>query len=218
MCNGLIMAALVALLVAGAAAPALARQGLYAGVGLGEQSITSGIDGTRTYTAAPNTIEVGKPESGRGLAFTGGFGLNEYVALDLLLNVSGHDTVFDPSGVNHTYKAELSSVLFGVKVGVPLGDVAEVFGRAGLGGYELTYSQANLDAGTAVDDARFSGRGVALGVGAELFFGKLGMQIAYTVHNVDFKTVQSKNFGGSVNPALKPTISAVSLLLTYYLQ
>lgn len=210
----------LAVLLVTAAPRAQARQGLYAGLGLARQTVSSGISGADTYTATPNEIRVGKPLGGSGVAFEGGFGLSDYVALDLLLNATNHDTTFDPGGggAPQTYKATLSSVLFGVRLGVPLGDVAEVFTRAGLGGYELAYQNNNFASGVVADDARFSGRGYALGVGAELFFGQMGLQLSYTRNKADFKTVQSKNFGSSVNPALSPSIGSLALLLTYSLQ
>lgn len=217
--RGLCVAALALLLGLAAAPRAQARQGLYAGLGLARQSLASGISGTETYTAAPSEVRIGKPKSGTGLGFEGGFGFNRYVALELLLAVSGHDTLFDPGGgaALLPYRATFSAVQFGVRLNAPLGDVAEVFTRAGLGGYELAYSGNNIASGAVVDDSRFSGRGYGLGAGVELFLGRVGLQLGYTVNRADFKTVQSKNFGGAVSPALQPTFDTVTLLLTYSL-
>jgi Outer membrane protein beta-barrel domain len=213
----LVTAALAALLIPAGAPPAQARQGLYAGLGIARQGVSAGISGMQApYTSGSNSIEPAKPETGDGIAFTGGFGLNDYVALDLLLNVTHQDATYN-TGTPHTYATDLRSVLFGLKLGVPLGRFGEIFGRAGLGGYELTYGNGNLVGGSPVDDARLSGRGLALGVGAELFFDRLGLQIAYTVHNAEFTSVQSKNFPGSLSPKLSPTLTSASVLLTYYL-
>jgi opacity protein-like surface antigen len=216
---GLALGAALALgLAPGTAPPAQAREGIYAGLGFSGLSFADGLDGTRTIDDGTYEVRVGKPDSANGLTFNGGLGFNDYVALDLLVTVSDHDTVFDPGGSAEPYPATLNSVLLGVRAGMPLGDVAEVFGRIGMGGYELTYSGNNIQLpATSIDGARLSGRGFAWGLGAEVFFERWGLQLAYTVHNVDFDTVVSQNFPGPVSPEIGATLTAVSVVFNYYL-
>jgi len=221
--RGAALATLLGVALAAGGGPALARQGVYAGLGTAKETVTGGFDGGVRYTepSGQNEIRAGKPEPATGLAFNGGFGLNDYVALDLLLNVSRHDSVYDSgSGTPQTYKTTLSAVQLGLKVGAPVGELGGVFGRAGLGGYELAYRANNIRIADqqAADDARFSGRGLAYGVGGEVFFGHWGVQLAYTIQNAEFKTVQSRNFAGDVKPGLSPTMSTLFVLLNYYVQ
>jgi len=203
---------------------ASAREGLFMGLGASQQEVVSGIDGNRAVDndggSPTNEVRMGKPESGRGVAFDAGFGLNDNVALELLLSVTRHNTVFDPNATRQSFDATLSSVLFGVKLGVPLGQAGEVFVRGGLGGYELAYRRNNFDLGTSqvVDDSRFSGRGYSLGVGSELFFGHWGLQLAYNTHKADLGTVQSRGFSGQVMPSIDATLSTLSVLINFYLQ
>ncbi len=78
-------------------------------------------------------------------------------------------------------------MLAGIKLVAPVGDVLELFGRIGLGGYELEYERINFPssnaAAAAVDDARFSGRGGALGIGVEVIFDSWGLEVAYTAQS-----------------------------------
>jgi Outer membrane protein beta-barrel domain len=218
---GLMTALLAAMLAAAATAwapPAQGREGIHASIGYGRQNFSSGLTGVAPITNASNEIHVGEPASGGGIALGGGYGFNEYVSLDMQVTVSGHNTVFDPGGANEPYKATLNAVVFGVKVSTPVGDVGEVFGRAGFGGYELSYSGNNLAGSLPVDDSRFSGRGFAFGVGAELFFQRWGVQLAYTLHKAHFDTITSKTFMGGEGGDLPATISSISLLFNYYLQ
>lgn len=214
---------LAALALAWAPHPAHAREGLYAGVGGGNPSFSDDIQGTEVVPNADGTneVRVGKPESGTGFVFNGGFGFNDYLAVDLLLSYSKHRTVFGPgTPTPQRFDASLRTVIFGAKVGAPLGDVGEVFGRAGISGYELVYESNNFNVpgGTVADDSRLSGSGFAAGAGGELFFGPWGLQLAYTYHDAEFSSVDSLNFTGEVNPGLDTTIQSVSLTLNFYLQ
>ncbi len=216
-------AAVLALLLL-AAPGASARDGVFMGLGASQQNVVSGIDGTRIVqnsdVSPTQEARMGKPESGRGIAFDAGFGLNDIVALELLLSITRHATLFDPNGTRQSFDATLSSVQFGVKLGSPIGQIGEVFVRGGLGGYELDYRRNNFQVpgGQVTDDSRFSGRGYALGVGSELYFGHWGLQLAYNTNKADFATVQSQGFAGPIKPSVSATISTVFLLLNFYLQ
>ena len=203
---------------------ASARDGIYMGLGVSQQDVASGIDGMRTVpnsdVGATQQVRMGKPESGRGIAFDAGFGLNDVVALELLLAVTRHATVFEPNSTRQSFDATLSSVQFGVKLGAPIGDVGEVFVRGGVGGYELAYQRNNFQVsdGQVSDDSRFTGRGYSLGVGSELYFGHWGLQLAYSTSKADLDTVESRGFAGPIKPGVSATISTLILLLNFYLQ
>lgn len=210
---------LAAVLLAVLPAAAQARPGVYLALGAGQQSVTGGLDGDRTVTGPPNQeLRLGKLENGTGLTLNGGFGFNDYVALEVLYSLSRHDAHYALTNADTT--ATVNTAVLGVRAGLPLGDVAEVFGRAGLGGYEVTYHDANvrISDGQVLDDARLSGLGLAAGVGAELFFGKWAVQLAYTVHDTRLSGLDSLNFGTELSPAEHLTLATASVLVTYYLE
>ncbi len=220
--GAVIQACLLAILLAiSAAHAAQAREGIYVTVGAAGQSISGDLERSQRISggAGIGELRVGKPDAGNGFAVGGGFGLSRNLTLDLLLAVTKHDTLFD-EGTDPPLagEAKLTSVLVSVKLVAPVGELLEFFGRVGLGGYELEYEQINFPGDVAVDDARFSGRGGALGIGVEVIFNSWGLEFAYTQHRASLDSVDTLNFPSDFDPSLSIAIDTATVLFTYHFQ
>ncbi len=219
--RAVIQACLLAILLAiSAAHAAQAREGVYFTVGAAGQSISGDLERSQRISGgAGMELRVGKPDAGNGFAVGGGYGLSRNLTLDLLVVVTRHDALFDEgTGAPLSQDATLTAVLAGIKLVAPLGDVLEFFGRIGLGGYELEYEQINFPDGVAVDDARFSGRGGALGIGVEVIFDSWGLEFAYTQHRASLDSVDTLNFPSDFDPSLSIAIDTATVLFTYHFQ
>ncbi len=220
--RAVIQTCLLAILLAiSAAHAAQAREGVYVTVGAAGQSISGDLERLPPISggAGIGELRVGKPDAGNGFAVGGGFGLSRNLTLDLLLAVTKHDTLFD-EGTDPPLagKAKLTSVLVSVKLVAPVGELLEFYGRVGLGGYELEYEQINFPGDVAVDDARFSGRGGALGIGVEVIFDSWGLEFAYTHHRVSLDSVDTLNFPSDFDPSLSIAISTATVSFIYHFQ
>jgi hypothetical protein len=211
------LALAVVLLLLGVS-PARAREGVYIGVGAARQTITGDLERSQRIAGSGSELRAGKAEAGSGFAVGGGYGFNAYVALDLLVSRTRHDTLFEEAGLPALAgEARLTAALFGVRATAPLGEVLELFGRAGVGGYELDYRRANIPgASGAGDDALLTGRGAGLGVGAELILDRVGVELALTRHRVDFESASGANLPQTLATPLSARISTVSLMLNYH--
>lgn len=220
--GAVIQACLLAILLAiSAAHAAQAREGVYFTVGAAGQSISGDLERSQRISggAGIGELRVGKPDAGNGFAVGAGFGLSRNLTLDLLLAVTKHDTLFD-EGTDPPLagQAKLTSVLVSAKLVAPVGELLEFFGRVGLGGYELEYEQINFPDGVAVDDARFSGRGGALGLGVEVIFDSWGLEFAYTRHRASLDSVDTLNFPSDFDPSLSIAIDTATVLFIYHFQ
>ena len=225
--GAVIQACLLAILLGiGAAHAAQAREGIYVTVGAAGQSISGDLERSQRIQRIPGVamsdeLRAGKPDAGNGFAVGGGFGLSRNLTLDLLVVVTRHDALFDEgTGAPLSQEATLTAVLAGIKLVAPLGDVLELFGRIGLGGYELEYDQINFPSsgGAAVDDARFSGRGGALGLGVEVIFDSWGLEFSYTHHRASLDSVDTLNFPSDFDPSLSIAIDTATVLFIYHFQ
>ncbi len=220
--GAVIQACLLAILLAiSAAHAAQAREGVYFSVGAAGQSISGDLESSQRIAggAGIGELRVGKPDAGNGFAVGGGYGLSRNLTLDLLVVVTRHDALFDDgTGAPLSQDATLTAVLAGIKLVAPFGELLEFFGRVGLGGYELEYEQINFSGGVAVDDARFSGRGGALGIGVVVFFDSWGLEFAYTHHRASLNSVDTLNFPSDFDPSLSIAIDTATVLFTYHFQ
>ncbi len=216
--RGVLLAALV---LAGALflPRAQAREGFYFALGPARQSVGGDLSGNTVIANfdGSNEARLGELEAGGGFAFGGGYGFTANVALDLLMTNTLHDAAFGPPGAQTPQEADLTAVLFGARLVLPAADDLELFGRIGLGGYELIYEGANFStaSGLPVDKVRLNGRGFGAGVGAEFLLGNLGFELALTRHALEFDTIDSLNFQPEFSPALAFDITAVTALLTF---
>ncbi len=198
---------------------AAAREGFFLGAGLASQSMSGDIDGDLGFCSEPTcstppVVVPGELDPGGGLGFVIGYGFNENVAIEYLFLTTSHDATHNALP-GETQSAVLASGLLGARLGAPVGDSGEFFGRIGTGGYVLEYEDATLTGGATFSDATFTGSGIGIGVGYEVFFDHAGLEIGYTVHDVTFEELDAGGVTGTIDD-VDVTIGALHVLLVYH--
>jgi hypothetical protein len=155
------LALLAAVLFLISASPVMAKEGFYLGVYMP----TTKISGDATSV-----------DSGSGLGFRAGIGLNRYFAIEGTYEKTSHD-------VTGGSTADLKGAAVNAKLNFPLTTLdsqkimsLEPYAKIGFGSYELS-----------VPGASGTGSGVQYGIGIELYlFRELSINAGWTKTKVDF--------------------------------
>ncbi|MBI3993145.1 MAG: outer membrane beta-barrel protein [Candidatus Lambdaproteobacteria bacterium] len=178
---------LAALVLVAAATDASARAGFYVGWGLANQKPGGDLDGN----TAPEL------EAGSGNAFRIGYGFSNDFGLEYWSVASTHDQVDSSGTANYGYST------LALRVSKAMGD-SELFLRVGhtalLGGHSLKFAGAST---------KFTGDGPSFGAGLEYMFARLGIELSYTLHDVDLKHQKS-------DQELDVVASTVLLVFSFY--
>ena len=153
---------LVAALLLIIASPVMAKEGFYIGVYLPTTSLSG---------------DAGSVDSGSGLGFRAGMGLNRYFAIEGTYEKTSHDSTFGT--------ADLKGAAVNAKLNFPLTTLdsqkimsVEPYAKLGFGSYELSYANTAIGKG--------SGTGVQYGIGVELYlFRELSINAGWTKTKVD---------------------------------
>ena len=101
---------------------------------------------------------------------------------------------------------------------MPASDHIELFLRAGVGAYILTYDSYAVDTGTgtSLGTVAYTGNGYGFGVGAEMMFDKLGVGVGYTMHSASFNQATGGGISGELPSETHADISSLDVLVTYH--
>ncbi len=219
----------VSIFLFSAAITAYAKEGFYLSLGVANQSASGDLDGKKSYandsTSPTEVILVGKLSAGNGYTIGAGYGLNPHVALDVLYSSTSHESDHDfiISGDN-TSAAELSTLLMGVKLFVPISESQLLSFRLGISSCTLEYEDFSLigyKSGsefvfTDQKSVEYLGSGYGAGLGYEYIFDKIGLEINYIMHSVDFNEAKASKTSGSLPEDIKATISTINAMLVYH--
>jgi len=214
-----VLALLLGCLFAGAGATQ-AREGFYVELGAVNHSIQGDLQDSPSQADDKGSGEahLGAPETGSGFIVGGGYGFTPNLALDIQLGITAHDANYAPAGgIGEDQTATLRAGAAGLRLTFPLGPVIDVFGRLGVGGYELVYRDANVrnSDGKPVGDVRLLGSGTALSAGLEWLLGSWGVALVITRHEAQLTSVDSPNFEGTLRPALDMSVTAGAVQIVY---
>ena len=175
-------------LISNAVESKAAKRGWYVGGGVATQALSGGFEEGVCYSTEPGctgtVIFPGQFDSGRGMAINAGFRFSQNFSLDFFKASTEHEAEH-PALPNTVQKATLESSLLGPRIHFGIGtDALEFFLRGGYAMYGLEYDKAtSTDGGKASKYALFSGSGWGYGVGLEIFFRKIGVELGYTRYN-----------------------------------
>jgi hypothetical protein len=201
---------------------ALAKESAYFSIGSASQSVGGDLDGLHSPYTDPDTglvYRLGSLGAGSGLAVSGGFGFTPYLGADLTYIRTTHAVTFKDTagdGRSTVPDSTLISYLVGARVIAPLAESLEVFGRLGLGGYQLTYHDAVFSGTTSVGSSDLTGSGAFYGVGAELILGTVGLEVSYLAQQVRFDRAQHDPSKFNLKPTLSVPISTTTVSLVYH--
>ncbi|MBI3992054.1 MAG: porin family protein [Candidatus Lambdaproteobacteria bacterium] len=210
---------LVALTVGAAAAQA--RENFYLGLGMAQQTISSSdLDGNHIFLLVDffgnpvGAILLARPEDGSGLSAQIGYGFNENIAIEALFSNTDHAAGM--AGLSTNFPTELTSTVLAVRLSVPL-DKAEVFARLGRGSYTLKYQDNVVDLNlNPLGNTTLTGSGTAIGVGIELFFDALALELSITQHKPSFDTIDFGDSPTSLPGSIAADVQAVNLIFKWY--
>lgn len=207
----------VAMLVGLGSRAGWAREGFYIGAGFAGQTAKGDLDGQSTFLDADgNRYLVGSLNSGVGVALQIGYGFNKYLGIEYFQATTSHTASHQLAPDSD---ALLSSGVLGVRLTAPVSKAFELFLRAGLGGYELSYDKyAQIQPSyTQTTAATYTGYGSAYGAGFEIFSGHLGIGLGYTVHSATFNKVKASGQGTADPPNnLHVPITTTDLTFSYH--
>lgn len=157
--------------------------------------------------------------NGTGFTFQGGFFFNKHIGMELLTGKTTHDAT--SSGFpGRTLNAELTTFFYAARGMLPLGDNWELFGRAGLGLYGLVVEDnVFVNQGEAGRDSRFRGTGIGMGGGVMMTLGRIGLELGYTQHFVEFNSVDVEGtsfLGFSQSTEEELSVGMVNLTVTFH--
>ncbi len=194
-----------------------AREGFYIGAGFAGQTAKGDLDGQSTFLdTAGNRYLVGSLNAGVGVALQIGYGFNKYLGIEYFQATTSHTASHQLAPDSD---ALLSSGVLGVRLTAPVSTSFELFLRAGLGGYELSYDkyaqiQPSYSQTTAV---AYTGYGSAYGAGFEIFTGHMGIGLGYTVHSATFNKVKASGQASADPPSdLHVPITTTDLTFSYH--
>ena len=152
------------------AAPAVAKEGFYLGVNAQFNDISGDVN-------SPETVNSG---NGRGLR--GGFGLNQYFAVEAGIWKTKH------TPTNGGSAADLEAGTLDLKISFPLsGSYIEPYLLAGAGSYTIEQGGISRD-----------GKGGRIGIGIDIYlFPALSLNVGFTHNKVTF-TNSGQDIGGTI--------------------
>jgi hypothetical protein len=153
------------------AAPVVAKDGFYLGVNVQFNDISGDI----------NSPESVNPDNGLGLC--GGFGLNQYLAIEVGIWRSKHDMK------NGGQPTDLKAGTIDLKAKLPLtGSYIEPYLLVGAGRYTI-----EQNGNTSY------GKGGRIGIGMDMYLSpKLSLNVGYTLNNVTFAN-SGQDIGGKIS-------------------
>jgi hypothetical protein len=162
-------------------------------VGLAATSAAGDIDGSLSHTLDSGTgpdAYPGELDAGFGLLLNGNYLFNENFGVEILVTISSHDSTHANFG-SENIPATLYGFIGAARGMLPLSDSLEIFGRAGIGSYTLSYEGNTTVAGSSLSfNSSYSGRGLIVGGGILYSLDQVGFELSYTLHRVSFSTVE----------------------------
>ncbi len=170
-----------------------AREKFHLGVGLAATSAAGDMDGSLSHEldsgTGPNAYP-GELDAGFGLLLNGKYLFNENFGAELLAVISSHDSTNANFG-SEIIPATLYGFIGAARGMLPLSDSLEIFGRAGIGSYTLSYEGNTTVAGSTLRfNSSYSGTGWIVGGGILYFIDPVGFELSYTLHRVSFSEIE----------------------------
>lgn len=170
-----------------------ARGKFHLGVGLAATSASGDMDGSLSHTldsgTGPNAYP-GELDAGFGLLLNGKYLFNENFGAELLAFISSHDSTHANFG-SENIPATLYGFIGAARGILPLSDSLEIFGRAGIGSYTLSYEgNTTVDGNSLSFNSSYSGTGLIVGGGILYIIDPVGFELSYTLHRVSFSEIE----------------------------
>ena len=170
-----------------------AREKFHLGAGLAVTSASGDFDGSLSHTMDSGTGPIANPgelDVGFGLLLNGKYLFHENFGGEILISISSHDSTHGNLG-SENIPATLFGIIGAARGMVSLSDQLELFGRAGIGSYTLTYEDNTTVTGSTLSfNSSYSGPGLIVGGGILYYMDPVGFELSYTLHTVVFSAVE----------------------------
>ena len=204
-----------------AASPAQARpKGKFTlGAGLASQSVSGDLDGSRVYYADPAVgpyVYAGKLESGTGGLLMGGITVSDSIGVEgLLINTSHDASHVGLPGIGLT--ANVTGLLAGIRLMLPMGDAFELFGRGTAGIYTVKFdNNTELPPSPLLQESTFSGIGIGVGGGIAMFFDPIGLEIGALAQKGSLDNLSGGGVEGSISSADLSIVTLTAILTVHF--
>ena len=222
----LVCLSLAILLVANSA---MARKGIYVGLGSSGLSIKDGPDG-KTYlvddvtnpTLVYNQYAM---ESSSGLGYFLGWGIHRFISVEYQASSNTGKAAFTSSGIKTEKDATMDIAMGDVRLNLPLGQRFEVYVLGGMTQGVATIKDAAAKGSSSggiggftasqTTASQYKGTGQTTGFGMEFFMNRMGIGLSQNVHSLSYNSLTGVGTSSEIKPAIKTEITQTLLTISY---